>query len=133
MFNCLNGNLGGIKVYDEKKKVGETDSVYVLLSTQTESPTEDNDCTFITKSIMDVEIIVKTGFEVTKDTMDDLANLILGLVVLSPQVSGLTVPSGFQFTNLYCSKSVSRNLTITNSESVLTKILTFVVNIVQQN
>jgi hypothetical protein len=133
MFNCLNGHLGGINVYDEKKKRLATDTVFVLLSTQQETPIEDNDCAFITKSSIDIEIVTKTGFEVTKDTADDLANLIMQLVIPDTQSSGLTAPSGFQFLIPQCTRTLTRNVSITDSESILVKILTFTTQIITQS
>lgn len=133
MFTCLNGNLGGVKVYDEKKKVGATDDIFVLLSTQSESPTEDNDCAWITRSSIDVEIIVKTGSEVSKDTIDDLANTILALVKPTVSTHGLVTPSNFQFQNLFCESSISRNISLSETESILSKILKFTCTIVEQS
>lgn len=133
VFNCLNGNLNGINVYDEKKKVAATDTVFVILSTQQETPTDLNDCAFITRSSIDIEIVCKTGFEVTKDTIDDVANLILKLITPTVQTSGLTTPSGFQFEIPVCTRTLTRNVSITDSESVLVKILTFTTDIVTQS
>lgn len=133
MFNCLTGNLGGINVYDEKRKVADTNTTFVLLSTQQETPTEENDCNFITRSSIDIEIISKTGSEVSKDTIDDLANLILQLVIPSVATSGLTAPSGYQFHIPVCDRSISRNISISETESILSKILTFTTVIVQQS
>lgn len=133
IYNCLNGNLGGIKVYDEKKKVGATDTLFVLLSTQQETPIEENDCAFISKSSIDIEIVQKTGFEVTKDTIDDLANIILTLVIPDTQSSCLTAPSGFQFLIPTVTRTLTRNVSITDSESILVKIITITTQIVTQN
>ena len=133
MFNLLNGNLGGINVYDEKKKVGAADKVFVLLSTQQETQVEENDCSWITRSSIDLEIVAKSGSEVTKDTVDDLANLIIGLVLPTIQTSGLTAPSGFQFSGLVLEKTISRNISLSETESILTKILTFVTQIIEQS
>jgi len=132
LFDLLNGALGGVKVYDEKKKVGAADSVFVLLSTQQETPTEENDCTWINRSSIDVEIIAKTGSEVTKDTVDDLANTILGLVFPTRQTIGVTVPSGLEFQNMRMEKIISRNISLSETESILSKIITFTTDIVQQ-
>lgn len=138
IYNLLNGNLGTfqgstIKLFDEKKKVGETGSLYVVLSTQSETPTDLNDCAFIVNSVIDIEIIRKSGFEVTKNDIDEVANTIYGLILPDVQTSGLTTPSGFQFDIPVRTRSLTRNLSITDAESVLTKIITFSTRITIQS
>lgn len=134
VFNCLNGQLpNSVPVYDEKKKVGVTDSVYVLLSTQTETPIQENDCTWINESTIVISIYQRSGSEVSKDTIDTLSNFILVLMMPTPQTSNIIPPVGLQFCNHSIRQIVSRNLSITETESILEKSITFTVQIIQQN
>ena len=133
VYACLNGNLGGVPVYDEKRLVSSTATSYVLLSTQQETPTEENDCTWITKSSIDIEVVQRTGSEVSKNTIDELSNSILTLLVPTRGTSGLTEPSLLQFANPYCESIISRNVSLSETESVLVKVIRFVVTVIQQS
>ena len=133
----LNGNLSynssNVPVYDEKKHVGDTDQIFVLLSTQQETPTDDNDCTFITRSSIDIEIIAKTEFEVSKDMIDDVSDLVQNLLLPTKGTLGFSSPSGWQFQNPRFESSFTQNLAISETQSILRKICKFVCEIVEQN
>lgn len=133
VFACLNGNLGGVPVYEEKRLVSSSASVYVLLSTQQEVPIEQNDCAWINSSSIDIEVYQKTGSEVSKDTIDDLSNAILTLLIPTPSTNGLGTASNLQFSGADCESIISRNMSISETESILIKIIRFVVTIVQQS
>ena len=133
VFACLDGNLGGVPIFDEKRWVNSAATLFVLCSTQQETPTEDNDCTWINRSSIDLEIISKTGSEVTKDTIDDLSNTILTLLLPTRSTSGVTPPAGLEFTNPIVESVISRNISLSETESILQKTIRFVVTIVQKN
>ncbi len=133
VFNCLNGNTGGVPVSDEKRLVSNTANLFIILSTQQETPVEENDCTWINRSAIDIEIYQKTGSEVSKDTIDDTSNIILTLLMPTRQVMGITEPSGLQFANPFCESNITRNLSLSDTESVLVGVVRFVVTIIQQN
>jgi hypothetical protein len=136
IYNLLTGAITydstTVKVYDEKKKVGDSDQVFILLSTQQETPTEDNDSAFITRSSIDIEVIAKTEFEVSKDVIDDIGDDIIDLIKPTVITDGYTVPSGYQFQNGKIESSITMTLQITETQSILRKIIKFVVNIVEQ-
>ena len=132
VFNCLNGNLSGRPVYDEKQKVTASDTLFVLLSTQQQTQIEQNDCTWINRCSIDIEVIQKTGSEVSKDDIDDTANDILTLILPTPTTCGLTEPGGLQFCNPVCESIISRNLSLSETESVVQKVIRVVVQIIQQ-
>ena len=117
--------------YDEKKSVLASDTVFAILSTQQETPALDNDCTWIQKSSIDIEIYQKTGSEVTKDLIDDLSNQVLALLLPTPWATPLAF-SNLQFTNPYCESIISRNISLSETESIMQKVIRFVVTIVQQ-
>lgn len=133
----INGTVmyNGIAIpcYDEKIFTGETPDLYILYSTQQESPGPDQtDCTFNMNSSIDIEIIRRTGSEVSKDAVDDVSNDIMQLVIPSQGTAGFTL-SGFQIVNAVRESAITQNLTITETQSILRKITRFVFNLVQQN
>lgn len=132
MYNAINGNLGGVPVYEEKRLVSSSASTFVLLSTQQQTPTEENDCTWISRSMIDIEVIQKTGSEVTKNTVDDISNTILGILLPLPGATGLT-SSNIQFGYSYCESIISRNLSFSETESVIQKVIRVVFTTVQQS
>lgn len=131
IFTCLNGVIS-VPIYDEKKLVSSSVKTFVLLSTQQEILTEENDCTWITRSSIDIEIYHKTGSEVSKDLIDDLSNAILVRLMPTPQTTNIIDPSNLQFCNHKVDSIISRNISLSETESVLEKIIRFSVQIIQQ-
>lgn len=121
-----------LNFYDEKRLASVRDTVFGIFSTQQETPTEQNDCTFIQHSSIDIEIYQKTGSEVSKDLLDNLSNQICVLLVPTPYNTTI-VSSNLQFTHAQIDSIISRNISISETESVLAKIIRFSVNIVQQS
>lgn len=132
VFSVLNGNTGGIPIYDEKRLVSSTDNTFILLSTQQQTPQDENDCTWVSRLSIDIEVYNKTGSEVSKDTIDDVSNTILGLLLPTVGVSPIS-SGGIQFTYAFAESIISRNIGITETESVLQKVIRFVATGVQQS
>lgn len=132
VFFVLNGNTGGIPIYDEKRLVSATDNTFILLSTQQQTQEEVNDCTWVSRLSIDIEVYNKTGSEVSKDTIDDVSNTILGLLLPTVGVSPIS-SGGIQFTYAFAESIISRNIGITETESVLQKVIRFVATGVQQS
>lgn len=124
--------LATLAFYDEKKSVLASDKIFALLSTQQETLTDENDCTWITRSSIDIEIYQKTGSEVSKDLIDDLSNAILVRLMPTPQTTNIIDPSNLQFCNHRIDSIISRNISLSETESVLEKIIRFSVQIIQQ-
>lgn len=131
IFALLTGNTGGINMYDEKRRVGDTVNEYILFSTQQQTPVEDNDCAWISKASIDIEIVQRTGSEVSKDDIDDISDRILQTLIPTPWNTPLTAVN-LQFQLAYCESILSRNVSITETESVLTKVIRFVCTVTQQ-
>lgn len=131
VFNALNGVIS-VPVYDEKRLVSATATTYVLLSTQQETPTEENDCNWNVKSSIDLQIMQKTGSEVSKDDIDDIANEIVNVLLPTRSTIGITAPVNLQFTNPMIESIISRDLSLSETESILIKLVRFVVTIIQQ-
>lgn len=136
VFDTLNGNLSylgsPVNVYDEKKKATASDRLFVILGTQQESD-DDTSEYFITDSTIDIEIYHKTEFEVSKDAIDEVSNQVMSLILPSPSLNGLPVQNLFLIQCVRRLRAISRNFSITDNESVLSKIITFTCKIVQQN
>lgn len=128
---ALSGNTGGIPVYDEKRWVQDTDSTYVLLSTQQQTPIQENDCTWISLNSLDIEIYQRTGSEVSKDEIDDIANTVLGILIPTPGVCPLTA-GNLQFGYAQAESIISRNMSLSETESIVVKVIRFTVQITQQ-
>lgn len=131
VFAALSGNVPGYATYDEKRAVAATAAKYILLSTQQETPSNDNDCTWITNSTIDIEVVQKTGSEVSKDDIDEASNTILAILIPTPWVTPLT-SGNLQFQNATVESIISRNLSLTETESVVIKVIRFAVTITQQ-
>lgn len=136
VYQVLNGNLSydgnNVPVFDEKRKLSSTDNLFVILGTQRE--TDDNtDDAFITDSSIDIEIQHRTEFEVSKDAIDDVSNQILQIILPTPQTSGFPVQNLFQIQLVRRSSTISRNFSLTDSQSVVAKIITITCKIVQQS
>lgn len=121
-----------INLYDEKRWVTVTDTVYGIFSTQQQTLTDENDCTWVSRCSIDIEVIQKTGSEVTKDDVDDISNEICAILNPSPGVTPLTSPN-LQFTLPQIESIISRNVSISETETVIVKIIRFVCTIVQQS
>lgn len=141
VYQCLNhqvqyfippNELADLPIYDEKKLVSAANKIFCLLSTQQETLTDENDCTWITRSSIDIEIYQKTGSEVSKDLIDDLSNAILVRLMPTPQTTNIIDPSNLQFCNHRIDSIISHNISLSETESVLEKIIRFSVQIIQQ-
>lgn len=127
----MTGYTGGVNIYDEKRHVTATDQLYILLSTQQQVPIEDNDSTWISRNSIDIEVYQRTGSEVSKNRIDDVANMILARLIPSPGQTVLA-SSNLQFGYATVDSIISRNLSLSETESVIAKVIRFTVQIVQQ-
>lgn len=119
-------------MYDEKRKVSATDSTFIIFSTQQQTPDPDtNDCTWISRNSIDIEVYNKTGSEVTKNTVDDIVNNICETLLPSPFVTNIT-SGNLQFSNAFVESIISRNVSLSETESVMVEVIRFVVQVTQQ-
>ena len=132
VFNLLDGQLtydsAAVNVYDE---MNDGDDIYVLLSTQQETFDETSD-TFITRSSISIEVVAKTGTWVSKDIIDDISDQIYDLLRPTTSTTGLANPSGFLIQNVQRENAITQTLQISATESILRKLITIVVTIVEQ-
>ena len=129
VYSLLDGALtyegNPVPTFDEKRNIAGDPNIYVLLSTQTETASNDSatDCVIATESTIDIEIIHKTGYEITKKAIHSIADQILGAIITGPG-SGLIEAEGFQVLNQRRTRSVTRNFSLTESQSVISRIIT---------
>lgn len=130
----VNGNVSYnsavIPFYDEKKKIRAEDLIYVLYSTQQEVP-DNTQGVFMTDSFLDMEICYKTGSEVSKSVLSNVANQILTLLFPTQQAVSINAPSGFQIPLLEFAGSVTRAFEISPTESIVRKFIKVKAKIIQ--
>jgi hypothetical protein len=142
MYAILNNNLSYVRdgistlvpCYDEKRKaIDSAPMLYVLFSTQQETP-DPIDGTWITDSSIDLEITHRTDFEVTKDDLDNVSDQIYKL--LEPMAGGNGFPAQelFQITMVRVANAVTRtfDLDFSGSQTVISKVITVTAKFVQQ-
>lgn len=137
IWNALNGfvtyNAQNIPISDHKKAATDSTKIYITFGRQTETPTERNDSAFITQSTIDILIHSKTFSMVSSDTVNDIADQILELLLTTPQINGFTEPLGFQVQNIELQFSELGNLQVLPADFALTQLLTITAQIVQQS
>jgi hypothetical protein len=126
-------NENVVPTYDEKVNSDRSPSVYILYSTQQETDTEGNDCTWVTRSSIDIEIIARSQSEVSKDVIDDISNDLTDLVLGLPGASGISIGAGLQLVSIRRESAITRSIELSQTESILRKIVKFVAILNQQN
>lgn len=136
LFGVLTGQLTyngqEVKLYDEKKKVGASDDVYIIMGTQLSVPSDENDCAWITTETIDLEILHRTEFEVTKDFIDQLSDQIYQLVMPTKLTTSLPDPNLMAIQHFDLQRAVTRSVEITPTETIIAKIITFTAKVIQQ-
>jgi hypothetical protein len=136
VFNALNGqvtyNSANVPVYDEKKKVNSSDKIYILFSTQQEVP-DNTQGVFMTDSMLDLEVCYKTGSEISKTVLSQVANSVLQILFPTTDTVGIQDQSGFQIMNFEFAGSLTRTFEISPTESITRKFIKVKAKIIQQS
>ena len=136
VFNALDGqityNSVAVPVVDEKIRNSAPSDLFIVLSTQTETPVERNSSSYNTVSSIDIDIVQKTGTEVSKDAIDDVCEDMLEIIFPAISSIGLTVPSGFQFQEGYRESCSTSLVVISETQSILVSRVRLTFIIVQQ-
>ena len=131
IFNSLNGNIS-VPIFDEVKKIGSAATVFVLLGGQrtVQDPTAD----LLWGRRCSIELIIthKTGVSATKDIIDDISNEILEKLFPDYDTFDVLQPEGFQFANPSFETGFINPLKISDTESIMAKVITISMNIIQQ-
>lgn len=128
VYNKLNGAIS-VTVYDEKKKVAATDTIYAILSTQQSTP-EDTSDSFISKEAIDIEVIEKTGSEVSKINIHTVSNEIINTLCPTPFSDLLSV--NLQISHVHVESIITRVFEVSSTETIVRKIIKIVSTITQQ-
>jgi len=120
-----------VKLYDEKKKVGRTDKVYMLFGTQQSTRDRTSDC-WITDERIDIEIIQRSEFEATKDFIDDISDQLYQLLMPDPINDSLPDPSLMLIQNFELEQALTRSIQLSDTETIVEKIVTFSCKVIQQ-
>lgn len=132
LLTGLTYNGTPVPVGDEKLKYNDRGAtLFVTFGTQTESPDNTSDA-FITDSSIDIEINHKTGFEVSKDAIDDVSDDILNILLPYPETDGFQVQDGVLIQCVTRSQAITRNYSLTDTQTYISKIITITCKIVQQ-
>jgi hypothetical protein len=120
-----------VPVYDGKKPSNSTADAFIILGSQRETNNNSQDA-YITESSIDIEIYKKTGSEINKDSIDDIEDEILAILLPTPLTDGVSDYSGMQIVNLRRDRSETASAEISATESILRTIVTITSSIVQQ-
>lgn len=122
-----------VPVFDSKRWVASTDTQFVILGTQTQTPSAEyaTDCTWAQICTIDIEVYDKSGSEVTKNNIDDISNEIAEILVPAPFVTNIT-SANLQFTTATLDFQ-SRDLSLSETESILSKIIRFSCIVIEQS
>lgn len=135
IHSVINGNATyngqPVYFYDEKKKVGLTDRVYGLYTTQQTTRDHTSDC-WITDELITLELLHKSGFEVTKDFVDDVSDQLYQLLMPTRINDALPDPSLMLIQNFELEEALTRSVEITDTETIVSKLITFSCKIIQQ-
>lgn len=135
IYQALNGNITynsvQVPLFDEKRSVTSTANLFILFGTQREVA-NDTDDAFMTNVYLDLEIHYKTGSEISKDALDDVANSILTILFPTAWSFAIVQPSLMQIQNLRRESSITRTIELSPTESVVRKIITLKAIAIQQ-
>ena len=124
VYTALNGNITydstAVPVSDEKTGYGNTANLFIVLTTQQETDESTSEA-FITKSTIEIDIVHKTGSEVSKDAIDDVYQSMMQILIPSTSTIGLTVPGTFQFQNATRENSITMPMMLSETETVMVR------------
>ena len=137
IFSLLDGQIAyqdnPVPVFDEKRRLDNFDGdLCIVLSTQQETDISTSE-TWITSGSIDIEIVHKTDYEVTKDAIDEVSDQIYPLIFPTPMGDAPGVIfDGFQFMD-FTRTTMTRNYSVTSAQTIIAKIITVTAQIVQQS
>ncbi len=136
IFAALDGAViydgNAVPVVDEKLRNNAPATLYIILGTQQETSIERNSSTWIKQSSIDIEVIERTGTEVSKDAVNDVGELITEILLPTINTIGIAVPTGFQFSEAYVESASTATVILDNTESIVVERIRLAFIITQQ-
>jgi len=133
-YDLLNGAItfagDPVPVVDDVKKLGDSSTLYVLLSNQSGADSSTFQ-TFDSDETIVLDIVFKSGARVNKETVDNIAGQIFSLLLPTPGVTGLTSPPGTQINCVRLKDDRYLTLTLNSSNSVVRRLLTLSMHVRQ--
>lgn len=103
VFNALDGNVvyqgDTIPVYDEFAS-DLAPELFIVLGNQY-ADDRRNFAKFVTGCVIIIDVVHTQNRAMTKDVVDDVAEIVKGLLMPAVTGNGLTLDAGFSSTNLY--------------------------------
>lgn len=122
-----------VKVYDKKIFTGDEPNLYIFYGSMRESDITATECTWETKTSLEILIVSQTGSEVSQDPLDEISDVIYDLVLNLPGSDNLGAQSGFQIVYVTRESATCGMMEISPTKSRLVKIITLTAKIIQQN
>ena len=128
-LTALQGNItydsSPVKIFDQKFEPNANDSNYILISNQS-SQDQGNFTSFRWTTTIALQIVSKTQSATSTDVVDDIGQLIEGIIFPGdPSVNGLIQQDGWQILNVSLESVNYSQLQITETNTVISKILSF--------
>lgn len=127
-FDLLNAvlvyNSIPVPVVDDIKYLGDTSTLYVLMSNQ-DGVDDSTFQTFDSTETITLQIVFKATARANKEVIDNIAGQILGLVLPAPGRTGLASASGVQISCVKLKDDRYLTLSLNASNSVVRRLLTF--------
>ena len=135
IFDVLNGTVSYsgsvVPIYDKKVHSGSQPTVYMYFGSQSETDATEQDCSYQYNSQLNLIIVAKNGSEVSQDTIDDIGDTVLQLLINAPGDDNLSQQPGFSIYELKLGSAAAGEVQISPTQSELQKILSLTAIIIQ--
>lgn len=130
VYDSLNGNIS-VNIYDEVKKIGTNETLFVLMGGQKSTRDPQGDGLWARRNTIELIITHRQGVSVTKDSIDDVSEEIHQILFPDYKTFDVTTPSLIQFVNADFESGVTQPL-IFSDQTIMAKVLNISVTIIQQ-
>lgn len=137
-FQLLEGNLRDpfnaiVHVYDDVQRLEDTTNLYVIMETQTGTPT-NNFAQFASKEDILLSIVQKAPGRVARSQVDLIASQIFSAVLPHPNtMNGLPAQPGVLFLNVQLAQDAYQDFFLQQNTAVTRRLITFVIDCYQTN
>lgn len=122
-YELLNGNIS-VPVYSDIQALGDTESTYVLLSSQT-SNSSNRMCGWASTDTMLLDIVYKAEGRSNKQTVDAIANEIFSLLLPSPGNNNLPAQPGIEIYNITVVSDNYVPISMGDRKQITRRLITF--------